>query len=61
MAHYAEPHSVESIRSAITLALSEPKTTALRDHIKREFLWSTVAQKTAEVYKRILSQRSNLA
>ena len=61
MAHYAEPHSVESIRNAITLALSEPKTTALRDHIKREFLWSTVAQKTAEVYKRILSQRSNRA
>jgi glycosyltransferase involved in cell wall biosynthesis len=54
MAHYANPRSVESIRSAITAALNEKRNDALRLHIKKEYLWSKVAEKTLGVYQKIL-------
>ena len=54
MAHYVDPHSVDSIRDGITTALNKHRNDGLKDHIKREFLWSKVAEKTLAVYKRIL-------
>ena len=51
---YVEPRSVESIRNGIIHALNAQKTSALREHIKKEFLWSTVAEKTLAVYKQVL-------
>ncbi len=54
MAHYVNPHSVGSIRAGILVALNENRTTKLMHHIKQEFLWSKVAEKTLAVYKRIL-------
>ena len=54
MAIYAEPDSVTSINSGIIRALNSPKNASLKQHIKQEFLWSKVAEKTAAVYQRIL-------
>ncbi len=54
MAEYVEPNSVESIRSGIITALNSKKNPTLKEHIKREFLWSRVAEKTLAVYKSVL-------
>ena len=54
MAHYVDPHSVVSIRDGILAALHENRNDRLMHHIKKEFLWSKVAEKTLAVYKRIL-------
>lgn len=54
MAEYVDPHSVEAIRAGIIKALQQKKDDRLRDHIRREFLWERVAEKTAELYKKIL-------
>lgn len=51
MAEYVEPDSVESIRGGIVKALASPKGTALRDHIKRNYLWQRIAERTAEAYR----------
>jgi Glycosyltransferase len=54
MARYVDPHSVDSIRDRILAALHEGRNNALLHHIKKEYLWSKVAEKTLAVYKRIL-------
>ena len=54
MAHYVNPNSGESIRDGIIAALQENRNDALRAHIRREFLWSKVAEKTLSAYKSIL-------
>jgi len=54
MAEYADPSSPDSIRTCIERALNAPKSTALQSHIRNEFLWSRVAEKTLAVYKTIL-------
>ena len=54
MATYVEPHSVESIRKGIIKSLNEEKNPLLKEHIKKEFLWSRVVEKTLSVYKSVL-------
>ncbi|HAP36822.1 MAG TPA: hypothetical protein DCQ28_13140 [Bacteroidetes bacterium] len=54
MATYVEPNSVDSIRDGIIKSLNEEKNPQLKEHIKREFLWSRVAEKTLSVYKSVL-------
>jgi glycosyltransferase involved in cell wall biosynthesis len=54
MAEYVDPGSVGSIRVGIRSALAKPKTFALREHIRRNFLWQKVAEKTAGEYRRAL-------
>ena len=54
MAAYSEPTSVESIKRSIVDSLNAPKTSALKEHVKKEFLWSVVAEKTLAVYKSVL-------
>jgi glycosyltransferase involved in cell wall biosynthesis len=54
MATYVEPNSVESIRNGIIKSLNEGKNMLLKEHIKNEFLWSRVAEKTLAVYKSVL-------
>lgn len=51
MAEYVDPYSVESIRNGIISALNRKKDTALQTHIRKEFLWSKVAEKTLAVYR----------
>lgn len=54
MAEYVDPRSVDSIREGIVRALQQKKNTDLRDHIRREFLWQRVAEKTVAAYRRVL-------
>jgi glycosyltransferase involved in cell wall biosynthesis len=51
LAVYVEPRSERAIREGILQAISRPHSTALGDHIRREFLWERVAEKTAAVYR----------
>ncbi len=55
MARYVDPHSVSSIRTEIIAALHSEKSPKLREHIRAEFLWQRVAEKTAEAYKTALA------
>lgn len=57
MAEYVDPYSVESIRTGITRALEKKRDDSLRDHIRREFLWSRVAEKTAAAYRTVLGKK----
>lgn len=54
LAEYVEPNSIESISHGIVSALNSKKDPALREHIKKEFLWSSVAEKTLAVYRSVL-------
>lgn len=54
-AEYIEPRSEISIAQGIRSALAKPKTPELREHVKENFLWRKVGEKTLEVYKRVLS------
>lgn len=56
MAVYTEPESVESIRRGITDSLNKQKNPALKERIKKEYLWSCVAEKTLRVYKEVLGK-----
>lgn len=51
MAEYVDPYSVESICNGIQEALNRKKDPGLKKHIKKEFLWSKVAERTLSVYK----------
>jgi glycosyltransferase involved in cell wall biosynthesis len=55
MAEYVDPSSPESIRTGIERALNARNNGALKAHIKQEFLWSRVAEKTLAVYKTVLA------
>jgi len=50
-AEYVEPTSIASIARGIELALNRPQDDALRQRIRREYLWPRVAEKTAAVYR----------
>jgi len=56
IARYVDPRSVGSIKEGIVASLQSEKSTTLRDHIRREFLWQRVAEKTAEAYKTALAE-----
>ena len=55
MARYVEPGSTESIRDGIMAALTMKRTEMLRSHIRQEYLWSKVAEKTLAAYREILN------
>jgi len=56
-ADYVEPRSVSSIRSGVLTALSRQKSTDLREHIRRNYLWQKVAERTAAAYHDALGSR----
>jgi glycosyltransferase involved in cell wall biosynthesis len=56
LAGYVEPSSVVSIRNGIKAALERKKGTELREHVRKSFLWQTVAQKTAAAYREVSGQ-----
>jgi glycosyltransferase involved in cell wall biosynthesis len=53
-ARYVEPKSMDSITREIVGALKDPENVQLREHIKKNFLWKSVAEKTLSAYKRIV-------
>lgn len=56
-AEYVDPTSEESILNGIRSALAKPRTSELREHIKKYFLWKNVGEKTLEVYKHVLREK----
>ncbi|MGE5812189.1 MAG: glycosyltransferase family 4 protein [Ignavibacteria bacterium] len=52
MAEYVEPDSVNSIKEGIIKSLNSKKSEGLKQFIKENFLWETVAQKILEIYKK---------
>lgn len=53
MAEYVEPLSIDSIRGAVLRALQADKTDLLKEHIRGEYLWPRIAEKTVAVYKEV--------
>ena len=53
MAEYVDPRSIESIGDGIRKVLGRKRDDRLKNHIRNEFLWSRVAEKTANVYRRL--------
>jgi len=57
MAEYVDPYSVNSIRSGIEKALKQPRASALREHVKSNFLWDKIAQKTVAVLEGLINEQ----
>jgi glycosyltransferase involved in cell wall biosynthesis len=51
---YVDPTSVEDIVKGIQTALGKGKDTELREHVRKEFIWSKVGEKTKQVYEHVL-------
>lgn len=56
MAGYVNPKSVKSIRRGIEQALQQPRSDRLREHIRANFLWEKVAEKTMQTYRKVLNR-----
>jgi glycosyltransferase involved in cell wall biosynthesis len=54
LADYQEPTSIASIASGIERGLNRKKDSRLREHIRKEYLWQAVAEKTAAVYREVI-------
>jgi glycosyltransferase involved in cell wall biosynthesis len=50
MAEYPDIRSVDSIKDSIEKSLNKPKDESLKNHIRNNFLWNKIAEKTSEVY-----------
>ena len=55
-AEYVEPTSWELIHHGITTALNKKKSPDLQEHIKKNYLWEKVGEKTLEVYKKVMDR-----
>ena len=55
MVSYVEPRSVDSIRDGILHSLNAARSHKLRDHIRKEYLWQRIAEKTVQEYRRVLT------
>jgi glycosyltransferase involved in cell wall biosynthesis len=49
MARYVEPGDRAGLREALQASLAAPKDSRLKEHIRRNYLWSHAAQRFAEV------------
>jgi glycosyltransferase involved in cell wall biosynthesis len=52
-AHYLKPESVTSIQEALHSAWQNPPGEQLKEHISRHFSWTTIAEKTANIYNQL--------
>lgn len=50
-AEYCDPKDVDSIRRAVETAYQKPKSTELRNHIRRNYTWECAAGKTLAAYE----------
>jgi glycosyltransferase involved in cell wall biosynthesis len=60
-AEYVDPYSVKSIREGIQIALIKDKDKRLRDRIRKEYLWSHVAEQLRSVYAIVVDHKENRA
>lgn len=56
MAEYVNPYSVDSIKEGIEKILNKQKDDRLKEHIKNNFLWDKIADKTINVYNEVLNR-----
>jgi glycosyltransferase involved in cell wall biosynthesis len=54
MAEYVEPRSIPSIQQGIMAALNKNPNSTLQHHIKKEFLWDKIAEKTLAIYSTLV-------
>jgi len=54
-ADYCNPNQKKSMLNTISRSLNKPKTEHLSLHIKKEFLWDKIAEKTKNVYEKVLN------
>ena len=55
-ATYINPYSINNIRSEIEKNLQKSNSNKLSNHIKSNFLWEKVAEKTVNIYEKILNK-----
>jgi glycosyltransferase involved in cell wall biosynthesis len=51
---YINPNNLKDIKNKLLKAYNSEKNNDLRNHIKKNFLWSKVAKRTLEGYKKVL-------
>jgi glycosyltransferase involved in cell wall biosynthesis len=56
-AHYCDPDDLESIRTAVRVALAAPPAPGLAEHIGSTYSWEQAARRTVEAY-RVALERS---
>jgi glycosyltransferase involved in cell wall biosynthesis len=56
MADYVDPRSFESIRTGIVRALDRKQDDCLQVHIRKEYLWPRVAERTAAAYRTVINR-----
>lgn len=54
LVQYIDPNDIKSISDAMIAGYFKPKTHSLSDHIRCNFSWKSVAQKTIDAYKKVL-------
>lgn len=55
MAEYIDPYSFNSIIHGLEKSLNQKKDDRLKNHIKDNFLWDKIAQRTIKMYEQVLS------
>ncbi|MCD6102238.1 MAG: glycosyltransferase [Candidatus Cloacimonetes bacterium] len=56
MVEYVDPYSIDSIHQGIVKSLNRIKDDQLKNHIKDNFLWNKIAQRTVKMYVQILNK-----
>ena len=56
MVEYVDPYSIDSIHQGIVKSLNRIKDDQLKNHIKDNFLWNKIAQRTVKMYAQILNK-----
>jgi len=56
MVEYVDPYSIDSIHQGIVKSLNRIKDDQLKNHIKDNFLWDKIAQRTVKMYAQILNK-----
>jgi glycosyltransferase involved in cell wall biosynthesis len=57
MAEYVDPYSVNSIRMGMERALNRSKNSDLREHVKNNYLWNKIAEKTMSVFEGLINKK----
>jgi len=58
LARYIDPSSTASIAKGLVESFNAPKSEMLVEHIKNNFLWEKVGNKTIQAYDGLLEGRS---
>jgi hypothetical protein len=54
MAAYVKPNDLPGIRKSVLDALRRGRSTALAEHVRGSFSWTTAARATGEGYEKVI-------